>query len=271
MSTVAGEGGAWGTSPYTLTALMMDPEKYAAATVVARRDPAPDLWIIRIRTEIELPYRPGQYVTLGLQSDGRVIERPYSICSSPLENEIELFIERVPDGELSDPLFALGVGGDVIVRRRTKGLFLRDAPLLDEPHLFVATVTGIAPFVSLLRTLASRARTGDWAPVPVITLQGAARSVELGYADELEALDREFDWFTYVATVSRPWEDPDWTGERGRVEDIIRKYVDGAGMRPGNGGIFLCGHPGMISGARAIMRRAGFDNKAIREEQYWPD
>ncbi len=40
---------------------------------------------------------------------------------------------------------------------------------------------------------------------------------------------------------------------------------------PGNGGVFLCGHPGMISGARAIMRRAGFDDKAIREEQYWPD
>ena len=51
----------------------------------------------------------------------------------------------------------------------------------------------------------------------------------------------------------------------------MRKYADQAGMRPGNGGIFLCGHPGMISGARAIMRRAGFDNKAIREEQYWPD
>ena len=58
---------------------MMDPDKYAAATIVSRRDPARDLWIIRIRTEIELPYRPGQYVTLGLQSDGRVIERPYSI------------------------------------------------------------------------------------------------------------------------------------------------------------------------------------------------
>ena len=145
---------------------MMDPEKYAAATVVSRRDPAPDLWIIRIRPEIELPYRPGQYVTLGLQSNGRVIERPYSICSSPLEDEIELFIERVPEGELSDPLFALGVGGEVIVRRRTKGLFLREAPLLDEPHLFAATVTGIAPFVSLLRTLAitgARRRTGPGA------------------------------------------------------------------------------------------------------------
>ncbi|HEY6468234.1 MAG TPA: hypothetical protein VI434_00545, partial [Candidatus Dormibacteraeota bacterium] len=70
---------------------MMDPEKYASATVVSRRDPAPDLWIIRIRTDAELPYRPGQYVTLGLASNGKVIERPYSICSSPLEDEIELF------------------------------------------------------------------------------------------------------------------------------------------------------------------------------------
>lgn len=250
---------------------MMDPEKYASATVVSRRDPATDLWIIRIRTDTALPYRPGQYVTLGLRSNGKVIERPYSICSSPLEDEIELFIERVPDGELSDPLFALGVGGELIVRRRTKGLFLREAPLLDEPHLFVATVTGIAPFVSLLRTLASKARSGDWEPVPIVTLQGAARSVELGYAHELVALAEEFSWFTYVPTVSRPWEDPEWRGEWGRVEDVMRKYADLAGMRPGRGGIFLCGHPGMISGARAIMRRAGFDNKAIREEQYWPD
>ena len=157
---------------------MIDQDKYASATVVARRDPAPDLWIIRIRTESELPYRPGQYVTVGLQSNGRIIERPYSICSSPVEDEIELFIERVPEGELSDPLFALGVGGELIVRRRTKGLFLREAPLLEQPHLFVATVTGIAPFVSLLRTLAGRARSGDWTPVPIVTIQGAARSAE---------------------------------------------------------------------------------------------
>src|ERR1700694_1942666 len=122
------------TSPYTLTALMIDPDKYASATVVARRDPAPDLWIIRIRTNMELPYRPGQYVTVGLQSNGRIIERPYSICSSPVEDEIELFIERVPEGELSDPLFALGVGGELMVRRRTKGLFLRDAPVLEKPQ-----------------------------------------------------------------------------------------------------------------------------------------
>jgi hypothetical protein len=42
-------------------------------------------------------------------------------------------------------------------------------------------------------------------------------------------------------------------------------------MHAGHGGVFLCGHPGMIATARGIMRRRGFDDKEIREEQYWPD
>ena len=250
---------------------MIDSEKYVAATIVARRDLAADLWVIRVKPETDLSYRPGQYVTIGLPRNGRMIERPYSICSSPDEAEIELFIERVPEGELSHPLFELGVGADMVVRKRTKGLFLKDAPVVDQPHLLVATVTGIAPFVSLLRTLAARARGGDWRPEPVTALQGASRSEELGYADELAALDTEFPWFTYVPTVSRPWEDPEWGGEHGRVEDVLRKYADAQEMRSGHGAVYLCGHPGMIAGARAIMRRRGFDDKEIREEQYWPD
>ena len=250
---------------------MIDTEKYASATVTSRRDLAPDLWVIRIKPDVELPYRPGQYVTIGLPRNGRVIERPYSICSAPTEQEIELFIERVPDGELSDPLYQLGVGADMVVRKRSKGLFLRDAPVQDQPHLLVSTVTGIAPFVSLLRTLVARERAGEWTPVPFTVLQGASRSEELGYFEELRRLDTGLPWLSYVPTVSRPWDDPDWTGETGRVEDVLRKYADSLGMHPGNGAVFLCGHPGMIANARGIMRRRGFPDKEIREEQYWPD
>ncbi len=250
---------------------MIDPQKFAPATIVSRRDLAPDLWVIRLRPETELAFRPGQYVTIGLPHNGRVIERPYSICSSPAEQEIELFIERVPEGELSNPLYDLGVGADLVVRKRTKGLFLKDAPVEAQPHLFVATVTGIAPFVSLLRTLAVKAREREWTPAPVLALQGAAKSSELGYAEELQMLAEEFEWFRYVPTVSRPWEDPDWTGELGRVDDVLRKYADELGARSGHGAVFLCGHPGMIANCRAIMRRAGLSDKEIREEQYWPD
>ena len=251
---------------------MIDTDKYATATLVSRRDLAPDLWVVRIRPDIDLPFRPGQYVTLGLQLDGRIVERPYSIASDPEEAEIELFIERVPEGELSAPLHDLPVGDTTLVRKRCKGLFLKDAPAVDQAHLFVATVTGIAPFVSMIRSLRRRLAAGEWtADHPVVVLQGAAVSAELGYEEELRAHAAECDWITYVPTISRPWEEPEWSGETGRVEDVLRKYADAAGLRPGYGAVFLCGNPGMITNARGIMKRHGFDDKAVREEQYWPD
>ncbi|HEY8675967.1 MAG TPA: FAD-binding oxidoreductase [Candidatus Dormibacteraeota bacterium] len=251
---------------------MIDTDKYAAATVVSRRDLATDLWVVRIRPDCELPFRPGQYVTLGLELDGRIVERPYSIASDPAEAEIELFIERVPDGELSAPLHDVPIGDSTLVRRRSKGLFLKDAPVLDQAHLFVATVTGIAPFVSILRSLVRRQASGEWtADHPVVALQGASRSDELGYEVELRALDAASDWFTYVPTISRPWEEPEWSGETGRVEDVLRKHADAGSLLPGHGAIYLCGNPEMIGKTRGIMRRRGFGDKEIREEQYWPD
>jgi ferredoxin--NADP+ reductase len=251
---------------------MIDTEKYAAATIVSRRDLATDLWVVRIRPDCDLTFRPGQYVTLGLELDGRIVERPYSIVSDPAEGEIELFIERVPEGELSAPLHDVPIGASTLVRKRCKGLFLKEAPVADQAHVFVSTVTGIAPFVSLLRSLRRRLEAGEWsADHPIVALQGASRSVELGYEDELRALHDECDWFTYVPTISRPWEDPDWTGETGRVEDVLRKHTDAAGVRPGHGGVYLCGNPQMITNCHGIMRRNGFGDKEIREEQYWPD
>ncbi len=251
---------------------MIDTEKYAAATIVSRRDLATDLWVVRIRPDCELPFRPGQYVTLGLELDGRIVERPYSIASDPAEGEIELFIERVPEGELSAPLHDVPIGASTLVRKRSKGLFLKEAPVVDQTHLFVATVTGIAPFVSILRSLRRREENGEWsADHPIVALQGASRADELGYEDELRALDKACDWFTYVPTVSRSWEGPDWGGETGRVEDILRKHADAAGLRPGHGGVYLCGNPQMITNCHGIMRRRGFRDKEIREEQYWPD
>ncbi|MBV9099810.1 MAG: ferredoxin--NADP reductase [Candidatus Dormibacteraeota bacterium] len=239
--------------------------------MVSRRDVAADLWVVRIRCDEAVPFRPGQYLTLGLDVEGRVIERPYSVCSAPAEEEAEFFIERVPGGELTEPLYRLQAGAELLVRKRSKGLFLKDAPIPAEPHVFVSTVTGIAPFVSFLRALRAGIDGGDTPAVPILALQGAARSEELAYADELTALADAAPWFRYVPTVSRPWEDPDWRGELGRVEDVLRTYADEAGVRAGHGGVFLCGHPGMISNARAIMRRAGLADAQVREEQYWPD
>lgn len=251
----------------------IDREKFTTAAIIDRTDLTEDLWLIRIQLEETIPFRSGQYVTIGLDVQGSLIERPYSVCSSPLEDHvIDLFLERVPGGELSVPLHACKPGTELVVRKKAKGLFLKNLPLMHGPLLFVATVTGVAPYVSTLRTMVRERQNGTEAEDRnVLLLHGASHSAELGYAEELNALSESESWFRYVPTLSRPWEHPDWTGETGRVDELLRKYADELSIVPGSGATYLCGHPGMITHAKEILKRKGLNINQIHEEQYWPE
>jgi ferredoxin--NADP+ reductase len=103
----------------------------------------------------------------------------------------------------------------------------------------------------------------------LLLLQAASRSWELAYREELEALAARHAWLRYVPSVSRPWEDEQWRGETGRCEDLIRKYLDEAGMGPGSTTAYVCGHPGMIENAKGILLRRGFQRDDIHAEVYW--
>lgn len=242
-------------------------QRYARGRIVARWDFTPDLWAVRIRPEEPFPFRPGQYATLGVDLENKVLERPYSIVSAPEEPELEFFIELIPGGALTPHLHPLGVGDTVLMRRRPKGLFLRGGLDPARRHLFCATVTGIAPFASILRHLT---RSGE--PVPeILLLQGASHSPEFGYAEEMSRLQAGLPGFRFVPTVSRPWAEHAWEGETGRAEDVLRKHADAFAIAPGSGTVYLCGHPGMISTGRAVMRRRGLADAEILEEQYWPE
>jgi ferredoxin--NADP+ reductase len=249
---------------------MASPEgKYQNATVTFRHDHAEDLWTIRVRPEQRLAFRPGQYATLGLEEGGKVVERAYSICSSPLEDEIEFFFELVPEGRLTPPLYYRQVGDRLLMRRHAKGLFTLDGKSGHRKHFLVCTVTGVAPYVSMVRTLAREARQGRTPDSHFVVLQAASRSWEFAYREELEALVREFNWLKYIPTISRPWEDPAWHGEVGRIEDVLRKHLDALALEPSHTTAYLCGHPQMIENAKGILRRRGFSKEFIREEIYW--
>ena len=248
---------------------MFHEENYQKVQIVERRDFAPDLWTIRMRPEARLPFQPGQYVTLGLLDGGHMIERPFSIVSSPREKDLEFFLEMVPGGGLSPALHKMAVGETLWMRRKAKGRFTFDARSGRKHHLFVSTVTGIAPFVSMVREMAEEIRGGRAAQYQLFMLHGASRSWEFAYREEMERLSRDSDWFRYIPTVSRPWEDPSWEGEVGRIEDVLRKYVDALGLEPSQTTAYLCGHAQMIVNSCEILRRRGFPGKVIRQEAYW--
>ncbi len=63
--------------------------KHARAVVISRRDVSSDLWIVHIRPEQQVTFLPGQYLTIGLPDGARLVERPYSVASSPAEPDLE--------------------------------------------------------------------------------------------------------------------------------------------------------------------------------------
>ena len=243
-------------------------EKFYHARITKRVDFAPDLWMIRINPGGEFKFSPGQYATLGVQGAQKRSERPYSIVSSPYESEIEFFFELVPQGELTPQLYKLQLGDELLMRKVPKGRFMLDTKRSN--HLLVSTVTGVAPFVSYIRSMFKDWKEGKFkGEHKLFLLNGASRSWEFGYNDELQEFAREVPWLKYVPTVSRPWEDEQWKGETGRVDELLRKYADMWGLTGENCAAYLCGHPEMIEHGKGILKRKNFPKEVMKEEIYW--
>jgi ferredoxin--NADP+ reductase len=245
-------------------------DKFYRGRITQRENLAPDLWKVKIDLGGQFNFVAGQYATLGVDSPLKRVERAYSIVSSPYERELEIFIELVEHGELTPLLHKLQVGDGLSVRKIPKGRFTLDLKSGHRNHLLLATVTGVAPYISYVRTLYA-----DWkenkfpGDLRLYVIQGASRSWEFGYREELERIAGEVPWMKYVPTVSRPWEDSAWRGETGRVEDLIRKYAYEWKLDPADTTGYLCGHPQMIELGRGILLRGGYGKGSLREEVYW--
>ena len=237
--------------------------KLADTTILKRKDFTNDLWTIWLEKPEGFTFKPGQYCTIG--SEG--IERAYSIVSAPYEEDLELFIELVPppDGNLTPLLYNLKDGDGVTIRPRAKGIFVFDPSLPNQ--LFVATVTGVVPYISIIRQYIEDGQTGHHFYV----LMGASYHDEFAYDSELEQLAAEHpDLVTFVPTISRPDEEPNagWEGETGRVNNIVEKYAEKWELIPQDTIVYACGHPGMIEDVKDRMIPRGYD---VREERFWKE
>ena len=125
--------------------------RFPRAYVAKKQEVAEDLFLLWLRPDEPFRFKPGQYITIGL--DG--IERPYSIASAPHEHLIELFIEYVlPEngGKLTPKLWNLHVGDSVSMRPRAKGLFVFQPQFHHHFSLknFIKTLLKVGLLISLI-------------------------------------------------------------------------------------------------------------------------
>lgn len=262
------------------------------ATLLHREELNPHLVILRVKADAELfSFKPGQFAVLGLLgkeprlpvcgpeeksiAPDYLIRRAYSIASSSVERQhVEFYLTVVTSGQLTPRLFALEHGSRLFLSPKATGMFTLDRVPPHKSVILIATGTGLAPYMSMLRTLLAQ-ETGR----KFVVLHGARHTWDLGYRQELENMARLRPNFIYIPSITRPEHEPNFLGHTGYIQTLLERRVieDTAGLTldPKTAEVFLCGNPGMIQKATEFFLAHGFmpdqgkQPGTIHVEKYW--
>jgi ferredoxin-NADP reductase len=195
-----------------------------------------------------LAFRPGQFISCLLPVGGETLIRPYSLASSPEEDDLEICLNLVPGGLGSPYLMTLPVDAPVRFTGPWGTFVLDRAP--EAEAVFIAEGTGIAPIRPMLRrALATATRH------PLCLLYGAASPERLLYGDELEAMAREHARFRFERVPSARLRD-----------EVARRWVEGDADRGRR--FFICGVGAIVPALRDLLRRAGYERRAVQYEKW---
>jgi ferredoxin--NADP+ reductase len=250
------------------------------ATIIGRDDLTDTLAVFRIVPDRPTPrpwFTAGQYYVLGLNNDETralgAVQRPMSIASAPeaagpIEFYIRCIAHPVSPHSFTHLLWKCKVGDRIHMRAVAAGTFtMKDTVAVDDTRLrvLVAAGTGIAPFVSMIRSEICQKSDADLARW--VLLHGVSCERDLGYRPELLRVSAVHH-LKYWATVSRPRESPHWGGDVGRVESFFdperlpdlehRLGLRPHGFVPDNVVVFICGLNGTIAATMARLLDRAF-------------
>ena len=240
------------------------PIAWRIATVGAIRTETPAVRSFTLAVPGWAGHRPGQHVDLRLTAeDGYSVERSYSIASEPERaGEIDLTVERIPDGEVSAFLHDVVVPGDRLeVRGPIGGYFVWEAGL-GGPLLLVAGGSGVVPLMAMLR---HRRRAGS--TVPTRLLFSSRHADEIIYRDELDRLAAASDGLKVIHTLTRS-RPPGWTGYDRRIDArMLAEVLEPLGP---TARVYICGPTALVEVAANALVRLGLPPDRVRTERFGP-
>ena len=220
------------------------------------------LFSFKTSRDQSLRFENGHFVMVGLEVDGKPLTRAYSIASANYDEYLEFFSIKVQHGPLTSRLQHLKVGDEVLISRKPTGtLTLHD--LLPGKHLYMlATGTGLAPFLSIIKDPETYQRFEK-----IILVHGVRQVDELAYRDVIteELPANEFfgedvrQKLIYYPTVTR-----EEFHNRGRVTELIEsgKLFQDIGLTaldPNVDRVMICGSTSMLKDTSTLLDTRGFN------------
>ncbi len=222
------------------------------AKVVASRFVTQDVLSIILEQDKPLTYIPGQYIVVRIPNiENNIVGRSYSIASQAGESTLTLLVKLVEQGVGSVYLKSLKMGDEVVFTGPFGKFVLKEENM---PAVFIGTGTGVAPFIPMIEERRKRSVT-----TPTTLL--------LGFRTEQDILELPGVWegdsnITSHICISQPSDD--WTEERGRVTDYLRKnphiLKDST--------IYICGNGSMVDEVKTFALEYGVPDAHIVLERY---
>ena len=236
------------------------PIQEAVAEVVANEPVTHDMrhLVLRLVEPKEIKFFPGQYIDIRVP--GTDATRSFSMAntSSRDTGQLEFVIKIYPDGLFSHFLDTRVAVGDRLELTGPFGVFtLREGH--DAKLIFVGGGAGMAPILSLLRSMAERGiqRSATF-------YYGARRRRDLCFEEELRALERSLPGFRYVPALSEPAGEDAWDGEVGLITDVVKEHEDD--LKGAHA--YVCGPPPMVEAAIPMLARLGVPEKHIYYDKF---
>jgi glycine betaine catabolism B len=232
--------------------------------VIGRFQETPDVKTFRLASDdggpLPFDYLPGQYLNLKLSIHGKVVNRSYTIASSPTRRDAcELTIKREPNGLASRFLHDTIRVGDKIEVGAPAGKFVFAGGEASEV-LLIAGGVGITPLMSMVRFLTDCSWDGD-----IYFLVVARLESDLIFRDELNLLQKRFPNLHMCPTLTRSDPTSGWQGEMGRASAaLLKRFAPNHANIP----VYLCGPDQMMESTRQLLRSVGVPEGSIHTEAF---
>jgi len=240
--------------------------------VIENRRWSETLFSLRVEAP-RLEFEAGQFVRIALDAregdPGSRVARPFSFVNPPQDPVLEFYGVVVPEGPLSPLLARLGAGDRLFIASNPAGFLVLSELQEAETLWLLSTGTGIAPFLSILRTDA------PWKRYRKVVLVHAVRFArELVYQEIISSLKAR-DAFTYVPFVSRESQSGSLAGRiPAAIADGRLEQAAGAPLAA-RSQVMLCGNPAMLQDGQAALLARGLKKHRRRSpgqitvESFW--